>query len=165
MHAGRGRRRAELSARQQLEEARGRPDDLVGVGEEIVLGDGAGHLPEVGCRRGDGLGGLHELLEQRPQLRDEAVRWRSQQRVQAREHLARFRVQRAQRRLDGRAPRVLDFLEQHLAVADDVPERRAQLVPRVGEGGQILLVHSEAFGPRNPSIFPKSLASSIGLVS
>ena len=63
-----------------------------------------------------------------------------------------------------RASRALAcVLEQHLAVADDVVERRAQLVAEMGERGAIGL--TSGFLARSASILPRSRGSSTGLVS
>ena len=55
--------------------------------------------------------------------------------MSAGEEPARVAVQAPQRVGQIRRGAVLHLLEQHLAVADDVAERRAQLVARVGEDG------------------------------
>ena len=56
------------------------------------------------------------------------------------------------------------LLEQHLAVADDVVQRRAQLVSQVGERCSIH-AHDVAPGPSNAWILDRSRARSTGLVS
>ena len=60
---------------------------------------------------------------------------------------------------------VLDLLQEHLAVADDVAQRRPQLMAGMSEDGEIAVAHAEACRPSSASIFPRSRASSMGLVS
>ena len=59
---------------------------------------------------------------------------------------------------------VLHFLQQHLAVADDVAERRAQLVASASQESGVAVDHTAAC-PSSASIFPSMRGSSMGFVS
>src|SRR4029077_10254959 len=78
--------------------------------------------------------------------------------------LPRMFVQFAQPGLEGQITPLRGALKQHLAVTNDVIQRRVQLVPQMIQGGAI---GGHAPGPRlsKVSIFPSSRGKSIGLMS
>ena len=86
---------------------------------------------------------------------------RRHRRIDAIQQIAPRRQRALQRRATFRRLRVL---EQHLAIADDQVERRAQFVAKFGHGLRCRQsVHSP--GPSRAWIFPRRRSSSTGLVS
>src|SRR5215470_6832069 len=82
--------------------------------------------------------------------------------VQGRQQLARVGPKRGQPGRELRLAAVRELLEQELGVADDVVERRAQLVPELR--GRID-AHAPPARPSSASIFSTSRVKSTGLVS
>src|SRR5207237_4001104 len=82
--------------------------------------------------------------------------------VQQRQELASVGAERSEPRGQVGFAAVLKFLEEQLGVADDVVQRRAQLVTKLRGG---IDAHAPAARPSSASIFSISRARSTGLVS
>ena len=92
---------------------------------------------------------------------------RRQELVDASHQLARVAMDAEQRLGQVGRRRVVHFLQQHLAVPDDVVQWRPELVARVGQHGRGSVgdAHAGGLPPSSASILPSRRVSSIGLVS
>src|SRR6185369_2118547 len=146
---------------QELSEAFGGHPDAVQVAEQ---GDGAGlrRPPVQGlARRANARQRRAERAAGGPEIGWPRVA-PGEHLVQQGQELARIAVERRESRGQVGLVAVLQLVQEQLGVADDVVQRRAQLVAQLRGGVD---AHAPAARPSSASIFSSSRARSTGLVS